>query len=363
MTIASQLPKDYDITIVGKHLPGDEADMKSKEWASPWAAAIWLGTHSHLSSSREQRLQLESLVGLMDIAEKHPESSVRKIQIREIMDNGSPEQVWYQHKVPGFRFLNKDEIPRESKFGMTYETVVITPPVFLTWMRAKLEKRGVEFKKVSVGSLAELKGMGHDVLINASGIGSATLTDVQDTKVKPVRLQSCIIKHPAYRQAYARRGDNYYTTAFSHLDGEVYVGGIIEYGNDDTNAYDDGRQMVGQDLSMKIAWLTLSRSLTVSTKTTLLSSLPTTLQPPGSIETMLHGTRHVRLRMGESGSKDSFWETNKSFMPTVSMRVATHIATGLLGRLPDLCRKSCRTRRFCYQRFESARLVYIGASY
>lgn len=255
MTIASQLPKDYDITIVGKHLPGDEADMKSKDWASPWAAAIWLGTHSHLCSPREQTMQLKSLVGLQQLAERHPESSVRKIQIREVMDIGTPSQVWYQHKVPGFRFLNQEEMPKGAKFGMTYETVVITPPVFLPWMREKLEKRGVVFKKVSVGSLTELKGLGHDILINASGLGSVTLSDVKDTAIKPVRLQSLIIKHPTYRQGYVRRGDNYYTTAFSHLDGEVYCGGIIEYDNNDTSAYDDGRQMVSIFLGLSIIFL------------------------------------------------------------------------------------------------------------
>lgn len=244
MIIASQLPKDCEITIVGKHLPGDEADMKSKDWASPWAAAIWLGTHSHLCNAREQKMMLEALVGLRELAERHPESSVRKLTIREVMGTGTPAQVWYQHKVPNFRFLDKTEIPKEAKYGMTFETVVITPQVFLPWLRERLEAKGVDFKRVSVGSLAELKGLGHDILINASGLGSATLLDVQDSGLKPIRLQSCFIKHPTYRQGFVRRGDGYYSTAFAHLDGEVYVGGIIESGSDDTEAYSGGRQMV-----------------------------------------------------------------------------------------------------------------------
>lgn len=244
MTIASQLPKDYEITIVGKHLPSDASDMQSKEWASPWAAAIWLGTHSHLCNAREQRMMLEALVGLRQISERHPESSVRKVTIHEVMDTGTPAQVWYQHKVPNFRFLDKSEMPKQSKYGMTYETVVIKPPVFLPWLRQRLEERGVTFKRVCVGSLAELKGLGHDILINASGLGSATLADVKDAGVKPIRLQSCIIKHPTYRQGFVRRGDNYYSTAFAYGDGEVYVGGIIEYDNNDTKAYSESREVV-----------------------------------------------------------------------------------------------------------------------
>ncbi|CAH0046241.1 unnamed protein product [Clonostachys solani] len=239
MTIASQLPKDCEITIVGQHLPGD---APSKDWASPWAAAVWLGTHD--TNEYEQKLQLDGLAGLRQLAERHPESSVRKIRMREIMDTGSPDQVWYQGKVPGFRWLSKGEMPEASKYGMTYETVVITPPVFLPWMRDRLEQRGVQFKRVCVGSLKELEGLGHDILINAAGLGVRTLADVKDSKVQPVRLQSAIFKHPTYREGYVRRGDNYYTTAFSHLDGEVYVGGVIEPGSDDVNAYDDKRQMI-----------------------------------------------------------------------------------------------------------------------
>lgn len=82
----------------------------------------------------------------------------------EMMHYGSPDQIWYQDKVPGFRWLSKGGMPEVSNYGMTYETVVITPPVSLQWTRDRLEQRGVQFKRVYVGSLTELEGLGHGTL-------------------------------------------------------------------------------------------------------------------------------------------------------------------------------------------------------
>lgn len=228
-----------DITIVGKHLPGDPYN---KEWASPWAAAIWVGVQD--SNPRDQKLQLDSFGVLWRLAETNPESSVRKADATEIMDMGSPKDAWYANKLPGFRFMERSELPAKSVYGMKYKTVVITPQVFIEWMRARLEKRGVKFLRACVESLGDLEGMGHDVLINASGLGSTTLTDVKDDKLKPVMLQSIMLKLPSCKGLFIRRGHGYYSTSFPRQNGEVYIGGVIEYDNADLTAYDDKRQMV-----------------------------------------------------------------------------------------------------------------------
>ncbi|OJJ42398.1 hypothetical protein ASPZODRAFT_20515 [Penicilliopsis zonata CBS 506.65] len=239
MTIASCLPKDSEITIVGAHLPGD---APSKEWASPWAAAIWVGVHE--SSPREQAMQLRAFAGLWALAETDPASSVRRTTVTEIMDMGCKADVWYQYKVPDFRFLGPGELPQGALYGMRYSSVVITPTVFLPWMAARLQAQGVRFQRLKVTSLAQLQGMGHDILINASGYGSKTLLDVQDSAMLPVRLQSAIIKHPTYQGLHIHRGRDYYSTQFSRLDGTVYIGGIIEYGSDDVSVTEDGRDLI-----------------------------------------------------------------------------------------------------------------------
>ncbi|KAH7240448.1 hypothetical protein MRS44_013042 [Fusarium solani] len=72
MMAAASLPRNYNVTIVAEHLPGD---YDTKEWASPYAGAIWVGVYQ--SSPWEQKMQLEGLMGLLRLAETNPESSVR----------------------------------------------------------------------------------------------------------------------------------------------------------------------------------------------------------------------------------------------------------------------------------------------
>lgn len=121
MSIASQLPRNCDVTILSEYLPGDPLGPK---YASQWADVIWLGVHA--PSPREQEMQLNSFSELWHIAQRYPEFGARRIEMTEIMDYGSKEDVCYQNKVPGFRFLSDDELLKGAKFGMKFKTVVIT---------------------------------------------------------------------------------------------------------------------------------------------------------------------------------------------------------------------------------------------
>lgn len=242
MGIASQLPKSANVTILGEFLPGDPMDQR---YVSQWAGAIWLGVHS--STPREQEMQLNSFAELWRIAERHPESGVRQVEMTEIMDDGDPATVWYQGKVPGFRFLAPSELPRGAKFAMQFQTLVITPPTFLTWFREHLEQRGVRFQRTYVKSLRDLKGMGHDVLINATGFGAVKLLDVEESHITPIRQQNIRLRKDGYNRCYIRRGPNgYYSTAFARGDGTIYMGGIKTTGDSDLSSYEDQRKEVGR---------------------------------------------------------------------------------------------------------------------
>lgn len=241
MMAAASLPRNYNVTIVAEYLPGDYG---TKEWASPYAGAIWVGVHQ--SSPREQKMQLEGLMGLLRLAETNPESSVRQIEMTEIMDRGTKADVWYAGKVPNFRFLSDEELPKGAIYGMKYKTVVLTPQKFLTWLYERLQARGINFRRTRVSSLADLKGLGHDILINASGIGAENLKDVMEKNLTPWRLQCVVAKAPpTYDRLFIRRGDRgYYSTAFSRLDGTVYVGGVLTENDRDLSISEEQRKKV-----------------------------------------------------------------------------------------------------------------------
>ncbi|KAH6873429.1 hypothetical protein B0T10DRAFT_588801 [Thelonectria olida] len=239
MTIASQLPTDCKITIVGKHLPCDPNDF---DYASPWAGACWVGVPD--SSPRDQKLQLDAYAGLWKFASEHPDAGLRISDVTEIMEYGSPDAIWFQSSIPGFRFLESDELPPAATWGMTYKSIIISPPVFLKWMRARLEARGVEFQRVDIQSLDDLKGRGHDILVNASGASSKQLGGVADKSLIPIRLQSIIVEKK-YDQGFIYRGrDGYYFNIFGRPDGTCYLGGFKDFGAEDRAIYDYQRQTI-----------------------------------------------------------------------------------------------------------------------
>ena len=132
--------------------------------------------------------------------------------------------------------MSKEELPADAPFGMSYKSIILIPPVFLRWLRKRLETSGVKFVRRTVSSLGELHGMGHDILINATGIGSRYLTDVVDEKVQEVRGQTVLVESN-FNKIWIRRGKDY-TYALGRPDGTTILGGIKQFGSTITNVDD-----------------------------------------------------------------------------------------------------------------------------
>jgi glycine/D-amino acid oxidase-like deaminating enzyme len=108
------------------------------------------------------------------------------------------------------------------------KTVVLTPHIFLPWLRQRLEKSGVKFVRKSLQSLADLKGSGYDVLINATSLGARYLADVADKHMVQVRGQTVLAK-TSYNKVFMRHGKDY-TYVIPRLDGTAILGGIKQHG-------------------------------------------------------------------------------------------------------------------------------------
>lgn len=102
LAIASQLPRRHSITVIARDLPGDNSDDDddySLNWASPWAGAVWSGMDG--AAPREQKMQLEAFAQLWRLAAEHPESSVKRVEMHDVLDAKRPEEMWYFGKMPG----------------------------------------------------------------------------------------------------------------------------------------------------------------------------------------------------------------------------------------------------------------------
>ena len=136
--------------------------------------------------------------------------------------------------------MSSDELPKGVKLGMSCElfdpymhgsllifldkSVVLTPAIFLPWLRRKLEAAGVKFVRKNLRSLSELKGFGHEVLVNATGFGAKFLGDVADQAVQQIRGQTVLVR-TMHDKIFMRHGKDY-TYVIPRLDGTAILGGI-----------------------------------------------------------------------------------------------------------------------------------------
>lgn len=239
MAIASILSRNHEITIVAKNLPGDDLCL---DWASPWAGAVFLGLDG--SNEREQKMQLDSFAVLWKLAVTNPESSVKRIEMLDFQDERTIDQIWYNGKMPDFRVMRPEELPNGVKLGMSYRTIVLTPKIFLPWLRKRLEASGVVFKRGNFESLAEARSQGHDILVNATGFGPKFLGDIRDEHVQLVRGQTVHVKS-SFDKIFMRHGKDY-TYAIPRLDGTCILGGIKQYGQTES--------AVDMDLQADVSW-------------------------------------------------------------------------------------------------------------
>ncbi|KAK1753805.1 hypothetical protein QBC47DRAFT_347920 [Echria macrotheca] len=221
MAIATQLPRDCDVTIVARDLPGDSP---SQDWASPWACAGWVALGG---SPLEEKMQLDALAYLTRLAVSHPDSGVVLSHLTDLHDNGTEraEDLWSFGRLPGLTAI-PEPASLGTKLAVRYPSVVVNPSVFLPWLHARLEQTGVRFERIgTVTALAELDRFGHDVLVNASGLASLTLADVRDEHVVVDRTYTVLVKSE-YKESFVRRGGGQYTYIFGRGDGTAVVGGI-----------------------------------------------------------------------------------------------------------------------------------------
>jgi D-amino-acid oxidase len=133
-------------------------------------------------------LMLVTYKVLREIASTHPESGVTMVRGFEYFENPSEAYAKLQGRysdICGFRVLDKSELPPNVKFGTTYETWCLNPPLYLKWLEDQLVSMDVQFIQSNLVSALEafsiLNEKDINTVINCSGAGIA------DTKSFPIR--------------------------------------------------------------------------------------------------------------------------------------------------------------------------------
>ncbi|KAF2708778.1 nucleotide-binding domain-containing protein [Pleomassaria siparia CBS 279.74] len=199
--------KHLQITIVGKHMPGDY-DI---EYASPWAGANVLPVGK--PGSNLQKFEEATWPELDRICRDIPEAGIHyqeTIILGRTKDAGSAvgewfselvkEDAWFKNVIPNFRVLPKSSLPSDCDTGTSFTSVCINTAIYLPYLLGQCVKSGMTIERailshISEATLLHASGEPADIIINCTGLGALKLGGVLDTNLFPGRGQTVLVRN------------------------------------------------------------------------------------------------------------------------------------------------------------------------
>ncbi|OLY83753.1 D-amino-acid oxidase [Smittium mucronatum] len=224
----------------GKFKFYDQAKVPALNMATPYSGAHWRS----LASNSDYFLQQCELETFGRFSELHRSGIsymgtpfVTKLRGLDYYNEAPEEKPWF------FDYASNLNIKRSKtehsdmisgvELAAEYDTFVVNIPVYLYYLYKEFISAGGQFKSAKVSSLGELEKVAFEMLdnhrdftiINCSALGSATLTDVNDSEMYPIRGQVVIVYAPSVKRTVTRLGGKYMRYVIPRGDGTVVLGG------------------------------------------------------------------------------------------------------------------------------------------
>ena len=158
------------------------SDRFSPDTVSDVAAAIWYPFLT-APADRADTWSVATYAELERLAKEDPESGVRMRDGREYLRQVVEPPAW-RDALAAFSILDQDEIPEGYVFGWQFRAPVIEMPLYMPWLRSRVETLGGTLRQSCVEDLSEVPG---EVVVNCVGLGARELC--QDDEVRPARGQ------------------------------------------------------------------------------------------------------------------------------------------------------------------------------
>jgi D-amino-acid oxidase len=167
----------------------------SSRTTSAAAGAIW----GPVRCGPPERCLEWSRVGLTVLAglAGEPAAGVRQVSGREVAEEPASPPEWLYLLPGGPRMSAPAELPDGFAAGWRYTAPVVTMPVYLDYLLARLSAAGGTVSAAEVSSLSSLSA---PVVVNCTGIGARDL--VPDPQVVPVRGQVVVVRNPGIEEFY-----------------------------------------------------------------------------------------------------------------------------------------------------------------
>ncbi|KAG0676657.1 hypothetical protein C6P40_002579 [Pichia californica] len=226
------------ITVLGKHLPGDQ----SINYTSPWAG----GNFSCITPDDNETLSWDKFTytHLAEIQKKLGGPSCG-------LDMKPSTEMWGEYPgdkkinslkgyIEGFQVVPKDELLDGVKFAVRLMTWNFNCPFFLSNFKKYLESLGVTFVRKELTHICQAYLHDTKTVFNCTGLGSFSLSGVKDSKVYPTRGQVVVIKAPHIQENMIRWSQNSatYIIPRPYSNDELVLGGFLQKDNWDGDAHE-----------------------------------------------------------------------------------------------------------------------------
>jgi len=162
------------------------SDRFSPDTVSDVAAAIWYPFLT-APADRADGWGVVTYAELERLAEQESDSGVCMRDGKEYLREAVDPPGWSED-IAAFRILDDSEIPEGYVFGWQFRAPVIEMPLYMPWLRSRVEVLGGSFVQSFVENLNEVSG---EVVVNCVGLGARELCD--DEEVRPARGQVIFI--------------------------------------------------------------------------------------------------------------------------------------------------------------------------
>ncbi|KKK24339.1 hypothetical protein AOCH_005718 [Aspergillus ochraceoroseus] len=244
LCLQPQLDRSQSILIVARDFP----NTTSLNYASPWAGAHYRPVPGLSPQAvREEKQAQRTYEHFKVVAAQEPGAGVKAIDGIEHLESPPAEyldeaviQQSYAH-LDDFRPLPPSELPVGVKWGVSYRTFVVNPPVYCAHMLRQFVLKGGQTKEHTVVNPMEAFYLAGNVktVINCTGMGFA------DPKSFIIRGQTCLVRNPCSATITRQNSDGTWSFCIPRpLEGGTIIGGTKQPHNWDPNPSSDTRQQL-----------------------------------------------------------------------------------------------------------------------
>lgn len=203
------LEAGHRVDVVARDLP--------LETTSSVAAAIWY-PYRALPQDRVTAWSTTTYAVFDALSDTDPESGVRMLEGTEVFRK-TTRDPWWAPAVPAL--ARETSLPSGYADGWTFATPVIEMPIYLAWLRERVEQLGGTLTRLNLQALPTHAGL----VVNCAGLGSRHLA--ADPTVAPVRGQVVYVEQVGLERWWLDSDAPTYVVPRSH---DIVVGGTDEEG-------------------------------------------------------------------------------------------------------------------------------------